>query len=30
MIDSETSDKIFKRTGEVIQIQAYINSLHLK
>ncbi len=30
MIDSQTSDKIFKRTGEVIQIQAYINSLHLK
>ena len=30
MINSETSDKIFKRTGEVIQIQAYINSLHLK
>ena len=30
VIDHETSEKIFKRTGEVIQIKVYINNTYLK
>ena len=30
VIDHETSDKIFKRTGEVIQIKVYINNFNMK
>jgi len=30
IIDHETSEKIFKRTGEVIQINVYLNNTHLK
>ena len=30
IIDHETSEKIFKRTGDVIQINVYLNNTHLK
>ena len=29
-IDHKTSDKIFKRTGDIVQINAYVNSTYLK
>ena len=30
VIDQKTSEKIFKRTGDIIQINAFVNSTYLK
>lgn len=30
VVDQKTSEKIFKRTGDVVQIKAYINNTYLK